>query len=416
MRKIVFIIAFILVFSGLVIACSRQSPLVGKWQDNRVIAEFFKDGKYTFTGPYTETGTWRDLGNKQMEVESRGISLAGSYEIKNGVLTLSFINGDKYILANSSEIEQRETNIEDDLKKPPDISKNTADHDLLTATEPDLDQLLDFVENSSDADLLNFLGNVGLYMGERDNEKHTYIYYQCFYLGEKSFFIEGEYFSNSSLITPVRIDSLDFRLVDYSISFSSSVVVWENTATEISGSKFHNIIDITKGKSNGEKRYKSNQSHNFIGPMVKFPIGFPGYILEFALNGNSYQKKLFMDEYNNDSGIPVPHYEYSYVYVEKPIDLSTTFTFGTDIGWDYRTGKNPNYYTHYLVNLHFTEPGWYKVIISTQEISTDPRFLSGKDSHIWPYTNNGHAKMSGANFALRLPFINDLIQTENKNE
>jgi len=94
MRKLVFgVVSILVVF---VIGCSKQNSLVGKWIGSEISVEFFKDGEYLFTGPYTENGTWRDLGDGKLLMNVGADSMIGSYKIDSEKLTIIFENGDLY--------------------------------------------------------------------------------------------------------------------------------------------------------------------------------------------------------------------------------------------------------------------------------------------------------------------------------
>ena len=209
-----------------------------------------------------------------------------------------------------------------------------------------------------------------------ENNRHYSIYHECFYLGEESFLIEGAYFSDSSLNTPVLFDTLDFVLIDYNWNNESPILVWKSTATKISENGFHSIIDITKGKRNEDitpNNNKSHNFHNFITSHSSFPHDFSGYKLEFVFDGNIFIDELFVEE----------NIKYSFVYVGKSIDLSRTFGYGTLIGWDYKTGNDPNTYWIHNMNLNFTKPGWYKVVTGSQMIENNSKYSLAKDSNIW---------------------------------
>ena len=137
---------FLIVFCIMLAACSRQNSIVGKWQDNTVLAEFFEDGTYIFTGPYTEKGTWKDHGNGKIVVYSSGMSLNGSYKIKDKVLALSFENGDKYELTYYSGMDNNENSQGNEI---PEQSMDI---------EEQLGKMLDaFDEDSSNEDLFRIL-------------------------------------------------------------------------------------------------------------------------------------------------------------------------------------------------------------------------------------------------------------------
>jgi len=66
------------------------SPLVGKWAWNRIEFEFFRNGNVTesFQGLIFK-GTWRDLGNGRLWINTRDSEETFAYEIRGGVLILT---------------------------------------------------------------------------------------------------------------------------------------------------------------------------------------------------------------------------------------------------------------------------------------------------------------------------------------
>jgi hypothetical protein len=75
-----------------------NNSIVGKWENDIISTEFFEDGTYFFTGPYTERGTWVVIENRNITMTSRERSVSGSYRIVNNVLTISLENRGDTIL------------------------------------------------------------------------------------------------------------------------------------------------------------------------------------------------------------------------------------------------------------------------------------------------------------------------------
>ena len=90
MKKIIFSTVLVLSLILMSVACSQQDPIVGKWGDDSTTIEFLKNGDYVFSGPYSETGTWRTLDNIKIELSSGGASMIGFYDINDNELTLVF--------------------------------------------------------------------------------------------------------------------------------------------------------------------------------------------------------------------------------------------------------------------------------------------------------------------------------------
>ena len=163
-----FFVALLIIFCLELTACSRNNSIVGKWENDRISSEFFEDGTYIFRGPYTENGTWRDLGNGKIVVTSGGSSLNGSYVIKNNILNLSFENGDKYILTNVENLRINEPIVNDG-----DIG-NFIPLDNKEAIEEQLGRMLEtFDEDSSDEDLFKILMLMSEYKQWSDLEENN---------------------------------------------------------------------------------------------------------------------------------------------------------------------------------------------------------------------------------------------------
>ena len=90
MKKIIFSTILLLSFILMNVACGQQDPIVGTWGDDSITIEFLINGDYVFSGPYSETGTWRTLDNMKIELSSDGASMTGFYEIKDNELTMIF--------------------------------------------------------------------------------------------------------------------------------------------------------------------------------------------------------------------------------------------------------------------------------------------------------------------------------------
>jgi len=96
-------------------AIEDNNSIVGKWENDIISTEFFEDGTYIFLGPYTQRGTWSDLGNETIVVRHAGGSSTASYEIKNNILTLLFNTGDEYIFTRVENLRINENiGIDDD--------------------------------------------------------------------------------------------------------------------------------------------------------------------------------------------------------------------------------------------------------------------------------------------------------------
>jgi hypothetical protein len=194
-------------------------------------------------------------------------------------------------------------------------------------------------------------------------------YYKCFFLGEKSFQIEGEVFSDYTYETPAPFEYVDFRL--YNKNVSPYHIVWEIPATKISESKFNGIIDITVDGIPIENGTVEKVDYNAIHRDIYFPKDFPAYALCLNLD----RDKWYGDHFELWDG---DHFYY-YIYVGEPIDLSTTYTEKHPAGSDFSYGHNVNTYHK---DFNFSKPGWYKVISAYEKIENDPKFSSGEKTKL----------------------------------
>ena len=168
MKNKCFVLALILIV--LFIGCARNGTIadndsiVGKWENDTISTEFFEDGTYFFTGPYTQRGTWHEPENGYIVFASGGRSRTGTYIVEDDILTLSFENGSRYILTRVESLRTREVgNI---------IPLNNRE-----AIGEQLGRMLDiFDEDTSDADLFTILMLMAEYRrlseleGFRENE------------------------------------------------------------------------------------------------------------------------------------------------------------------------------------------------------------------------------------------------------
>ena len=167
-------IALVIIYCVELTACSNQNSsegkrerdktsteffeIVGKWEDDIISTEFFENGTCFFAGPYTQRGTWRDLGNGNIVMVSGGTSITGSYKVENNILTISFENRDDTVLTCVENLRINET-----IGNDGDIG-NIIPLDNRDAIEEQLGRMLEtFDENTSDEEFLKILILMGEY-------------------------------------------------------------------------------------------------------------------------------------------------------------------------------------------------------------------------------------------------------------
>jgi len=195
-------------------------------------------------------------------------------------------------------------------------------------------------------------------------------YTKCFFLGEESFYMEGSKYIYDSYY---EIDSFDIGFYCYN-SFTSYVKQGKITTNNNSNNKFQIMIEITNFEVFDEDDlFEENILKSSIG-WLSFPKDFPVYILNFSINittninttgKRNIGYKLFYKDY-----------EYVYIYVAKPIDLTGIYEV------EYPQNFNTETDVHHQ-ELNFSKSGWYKVVYSrksNKKIENDPIFSSGKDT------------------------------------
>jgi len=189
--------------------------------------------------------------------------------------------------------------------------------------------------------------------------EHSDRYYKCFFLGEESFIIDGEIISKTPFDIPLYI-----KLLHYKDPSSSKEWKWE-ISTSVLINKFNTLININNDEITSGKNY-AEASPEFR--WLSFPKNHRVYILGYSLPTDTTYSGYHLYYKGN--------YEYGYIYVAEPIDLSTTYT---DI-MDTNFGKTT--ITHHK-ELNFSKPGWYRVIYRKYEkIDNDPKFSTGNDTII----------------------------------
>jgi hypothetical protein len=180
-----------------------------------------------------------------------------------------------------------------------------------------------------------------------------YSYYKSFFLGEETFVIGGQVFSNHELTEPMA----DFTKITIK---SRAVDGWEISGEKKSGNAFEINVTIT---SNGITLSKDTIDSNYT------------YKLGVLSTGASI---CFLDFYFDDELALSYHDTYNYctyVYVIEPITLSGTEVREENIEW--------HHYNEYHYDCDFSKPGWYKIVHSEQPIGSLPEYSSGRNTKMF---------------------------------
>jgi hypothetical protein len=204
-------------------------------------------------------------------------------------------------------------------------------------------------------------------------------YFKNFFMGDDSFVIEGEVFDGNGtmfrLSVPADIDFITAKVR------SNAVEDWEINGTISSGNKYRILISKTaNGVNIGKGTIKSSGYNSFKDKLLHdiFPENFPVCELGFYINAYKYGYNPIFEE-PGGADQKYPHfYDYYYIYVAEPVDVSQTVTEDYKDPW---WGQRSVYKYHY--DLNFPKPGWYKIVYNygSPVNVNDLRFLSGKDTY-----------------------------------
>lgn len=190
---------------------------------------------------------------------------------------------------------------------------------------------------------------------------HYNEYYRAFFLGEDSFFIDGEIFTRYDFTTPATFSTIVVR--------TESADGWEISGTKKSGSKFEFMITNSgNGLTLSKETIKSDViSGNGI------PIGSPVALLQFYIDDNfPYQSYPGYKEPRQEAKGEYDYFGYDYVYVPEAMDFSRTEQTESNYPW-------PSITTHHY-DLNFTRPGWYKICKYDRPVNNDSKHSSGRNT------------------------------------
>ena len=194
-----------------------------------------------------------------------------------------------------------------------------------------------------------------------NNNEHSDHYYKCFFLGEESFIIEGEITSETPFDIPLYI-----KLLHYKGPSSTREWKWE-ISTNVLNNKFKTLININNDEMTSGFREYAEASSKFM--WLSFPKNHQVYILGFSLPNDTTYSGYHLYYKGN--------YEYGYIYVAEPIDLSTTYT-------DYYDQNFGSTSATFYKDLNFSKTGWYRVMYKKNEkIEDNPNFYTGKDTKLY---------------------------------
>jgi hypothetical protein len=201
-------------------------------------------------------------------------------------------------------------------------------------------------------------------------EADIHYYHKNFFLGETVFLIEGKATNTvSSIITRISAGTVHWSLDIYG-NYNKG---WEILSTEVSENKIEIPIDIT---ANGVTLGSEILSEGIVTPMG-FPGDFPSCELVFLLQSDYYYRRIYTYSIINEI-----KYYYTFIYVEKPVDLSGTKVIDI-LQWQGDKSKVIRNDIHHY-DYNFTKPGWYKIVEWHHEpIGNDP--LHSSVSNIYFY-------------------------------
>jgi hypothetical protein len=223
-----------------------------------------------------------------------------------------------------------------------------------------------------------------------DNPSRSTYYSKCFFLGEKSFSLEGEtfidYIPPEWYPQPEPFESVIVRIAPsfyYYYDDDSYIELyesWKIPGINLSKNKFQIEIDktangITIDKSTiTDASYKPDRPYCFPEDL---PDDFPIARLAFSFNGYiRSDTRPFLRELVYRSKTEYNYYYCDYVFVAEPIDMSRK---------EIREGKNSmtGYYVDtYYYDLNFSKPGWYKIVLDYHsKFNNDTKFSSTKNNY-----------------------------------
>jgi hypothetical protein len=215
-------------------------------------------------------------------------------------------------------------------------------------------------------------------------EEHAYI--KAFFIADDSFLIEGEVFDGNN--TNFRLDkpaNIDFIIAK---TRSDAVEGWEISGTVFSGTvdgrvfsnKYELLISTTaNGVTIGSETINSNGYKSLKSAYLedRFPENFPVCEVGFYINAYKYCYNPIMKSPDYSEKYPA-FYDYYYIYVAEPIDVSGIVTEDyKDPWWGMHTIRKYHY------ELNFPKPGWYKILrwYNSLNAVNEQTFSSGKDTY-----------------------------------
>jgi hypothetical protein len=225
-----------------------------------------------------------------------------------------------------------------------------------------------------------------------DNPSRPHYYTKCFFLGEKSFTLEGENYcgDNEGDGEPTPFESVIVRIrpnvrYHYNDSYIELYEEWEIPGIILSKKRFRVEIDKTaSGLTIDKDKIKDcfSEPHKPYFLREDLPDNFFVAELMFCFNGETYtvRSPYFREPINAkyNTKYKYEYYYCDYVFVAEPIDLSgKIIEEGKDMMFGY-------YVRTYHNDLNFSKPGWYKVITNYHsKFSNDSKFSSSKNNYFY---------------------------------
>jgi len=211
-------------------------------------------------------------------------------------------------------------------------------------------------------------------------------YYQCFFLGDTSFFMDGEIFDIIDYTNTTLKPHEPKKFNDFIVK--TSVAGWEITGTKTSESKYGLTIDISAGTTIKTETITTSYFSFGLGYQFKdiFPDNFPMVTLVFYMDDRRLYRPYYQEPRTWDD--PQHYYKYDYlgyeyVYVAEPVTISTTKKYIIEnnvFGGD-------SIYVHHF-KLDFTKPGWYKIIqfdsnYNTNNFKNNAKHKTGRNTNFY---------------------------------
>ncbi|MDR2898295.1 MAG: hypothetical protein LBU99_05705 [Spirochaetaceae bacterium] len=197
-----------------------------------------------------------------------------------------------------------------------------------------------------------FLLLVLFYSCEPEVAENENRYEKAFFLGEQEFLIDGGVFENSyygtNNETPTVFNTISVR--------TNSLEGWEISGVPKGNGAFAFVIKTTANERTLSKETIQNNETGIV-------------YIDFYLDNDDFASREYY------KGTAPYTNSYKYAYAVEAQDLSGTAVFESHSSWTHLV-------THHR-ELNFSKPGWYKIVLSDNPISNDPKHSSGSNTCLY---------------------------------